>query len=149
MAEEIIVVRRRDPIEVAVYGIMFAAVAIFFLLKWLMQFLMKWSILPAPYNLVAGFYYYTVAVPVHSFQFVWYTVNYNTIIPYPNINLILAWLAVIIYAVIVLKLISIGLSKLYNFGIKPRTVIKTFFAPLLFAALWALGVLIFEWLFSK
>lgn len=115
---------------------------------WLWGKINQWYLLEAPYNYISGFYYYTVVGPLTTFAHVWNWLKYSGITHYPNLNLCIAIVGIVVYFFIFFALLGFISALLEKIGIKIDIQISIMILPAVIAVLWFIGTFIFSWLFS-
>lgn len=116
---------------------------------WLWNLLSNWQKLEAPFNYIAGYYYYLFIVPLKQIPIIWQSVSHSSITSYPNINLVLAGLSVFTYIFIALP-VAAGLVLAVLKALKiDKYWSLLIFGPGLFALLWLITASGLSWLFAK
>ena len=115
---------------------------------WLLwNFLSNWQALPHPYKYVAAYYYHLLVVPLKWFSTIWQ--HSTTLTGYPNLNLVIGGLAVVLYGVLGIPLmIGLSLAALQKLKIQ-RYWSTILFGPATLSLLWLVGSSILGWLFAR
>ena len=148
MAQYVRVVTGPTPEETRAFGDLLVLGAIGFGLYWLWQKVNQWSDLNEPYNYISGFYYFTIALPIKSFGFVWHWLERNDITPYPNLNFCICIIGIVTYAFVILIAIGLVVAILEKIGINIKVQKGIMFLPAVFAFFWFIISFIFSWLFN-
>jgi hypothetical protein len=130
---------------IIILAVFFAIIKFF---NWVWEGITNWETLDTPYNYMAAFYYYIIAIPIKVGISIWGWLSLQSFTPYPNLNLSIGVLCVISYVVGIILIIR-GLIKIldyFNYG--AEVLFFLLIAPSIFGGAWFLLVALFSWFFA-
>jgi len=117
--------------------------ALFKFFEWSVNTVLNWQDLEMPYKIIAGFYYFTIAVPVQAAIAFWEWSDAQAFTQYPNLNLIINITVIAIVTISILYIIKKMLNAIeWNFTI----LVFLLMIPAMLGGLWFLIVYAFEWI---
>lgn len=132
-------------------GALIVAGVIIYAAAWVLDGVINYQYLTAPYNYVAAFYYFSIIVPIKFVGDLYFFVAYSKVLPWPNINFILGLASVVFYIVSVFYVLIVLCGVLSRIIKAPAAIIVLLFfiSPLIFCVLWFVGGVTLEWLFTS
>ena len=118
-------------------------VILFFLLIGLLHFaewLTKWQDYDFPARQIAAIYYYGLALPLKGLLYPWHFIRTESLTPYPNLNLVLAIVAIVLVLILVAVLFRLVFRVLGK--VAWISLVTFLIGPWLFWGIW----LVYQWL---
>lgn len=128
-------------------GLIFLAVigAFIYFVSWAIEKVSVWQSLDLPYNLVAGFYHYTVALPIQTGTKIWAWSSSQGFTQYPNLNLLIS---IILIVSIVLSILFLINKALDYFDFDLYHILLIMITPAVLGGFWYLLMLAFDWILA-
>ena len=123
-------------------------IAIITFLSWCWEKVSNWQMLDTPYNYLAAFYYYIIAVPIKVGINIWGWLSLQFFTPYPNLNLSISVLGIVLY-IIGINLIIRAVIKIFNhFDYDSGVIFLILIAPSILGGIWFILLALFNWFFA-